>query len=249
MFKLFSGLFAKKKVDIPELVSHIRADMHSHLLPGIDDGSKSLEESLTLIRGLIAKGYSKLITTPHIMIEQYRNTPEIIQTKLIELQKFLQENGVKITIEAAAEYMLDEGFPNKIKEGNLLTFGDRYVLIETSFLVKPQNLTKIFFELKTLRYKPILAHPERYAYLWNSFSAYDELKDAGFLFQLNLNSLSGVYSERAEKASRYLIKNGMINFVGTDTHSEKHIERLNDAFQDSSIQQLIQSGELLNATL
>ena len=145
--------------------------------------------------------------------------------------------------------MLDEGFPDKIKEGNLLTFGDKYILIETSFMVKPQILTKVFFELKTQRFKPILAHPERYCYMWDSFSGYDELKDAGFLFQLNINSLSGVYSERAEKAARYLIKNRMIDFVGTDTHNEKHLERLETAFQEKAIQNLIQSGDLLNFTL
>jgi len=147
-------------------LSWLEVDMHSHLIPGIDDGSKSMEESLELIKRLSSYGLQKIITTPHVMSEYYKNTPEIISMGLEDLRKAVKAEGISIEIEAAAEYYIDEILLEKIKDGkSLLTFGEKYILVETGFINKPQMLLETMFQLEMSGYKPILAHPERYQYL------------------------------------------------------------------------------------
>ena len=134
----------------------IQTDIHSHLLPAIDDGSKTYEESIELLKNFVALGYEKVITTPHIMSDFYRNTPEIIQSKLKKLQSKLKEHQVEIQIEAAAEYYMDDWFINQVnRKVPLLTFGDKYLLFETSFMNKPNQFFDVIFKLQTQGYKPI----------------------------------------------------------------------------------------------
>ena len=150
--------FLKKKHQevAPLDLSWLRVDMHSHLIPGIDDGSKSMEESLQLLRRLADFGLEKIITTPHIMSEYYKNTPEIIRMGLEDLRKAAKQEGIKIQIDAAAEYYIDEIFLEKVKAGeDLLTFGNQYILVETGFINKPQMLLDIFFHLEMAGYKPL----------------------------------------------------------------------------------------------
>src|SRR5690606_2489169 len=129
----FLDLFKKTPEVHEDLnLSWLEVDMHSHLIPGIDDGSKTMEESLNLVKRLSDYGLRKIITTPHIMSEYYRNTPEIISMGLEDLRRAVKNEGVSIEIEAAAEYYMDEIFLEKIKNGEeILTFGDNYILVET----------------------------------------------------------------------------------------------------------------------
>ena len=205
----------------------ITTDIHSHLLPGIDDGSQSLEESEILIRELKKQGYHKLITTPHIMQDFYRNTPEIIHKALKTLREYLQEKQVDIEIEAAAEYYLDEYLIQLLEnKAEILTFGEQYLLFETSYLNKPNNLFEVIFLMQSLGYTPVLAHPERYLYMQQNYSLADELIDKGVLFQVNLNSLSGYYSKGARLLAEHLIDKSFVNFVGSDCHKIKHLKQL-----------------------
>ena len=153
----------KKPAEVERLdLSWLQVDMHSHLIPGIDDGSKSMEESLGLIQRLAEYGLRKIITTPHIMSEYYRNTPEIIRMGLEDLKKAVSASKIQIEIEAAAEYYMDEIFLEKVKGGEeILSFGGGYILVETGFINKPQMLLDIIFHLEMAGFKPILAHPER----------------------------------------------------------------------------------------
>ena len=205
----------------------IQTEIHSHLLPAIDDGVKSIEESIGIIRAFEKMGVKRIITTPHIMMDFYKNTPEIIQSKLITLQEALEKENIQVKVEAAAEYYLDEGFMSKLNNDEpLLTFGDKYVLFETSYINSSSYLISALFAMKSQGYKPVLAHPERYSYLYSGFDKFKELYDLGMYFQLNTNSLSGYYDKDAKKFAEKLIDNNMIDFIGSDCHGFRHLEAL-----------------------
>ena len=164
--------------------SFFNTDMHSHLLHGLDDGSPDLETSVKLVKELKKLGFVKLIITPHIMSDMYKNTQEIIKNKFIQLRNKLKENQINIKIEYAAEYYIDFEFEKKILENELLTFGENYILVECSFFEPPLNFLDIIFKLQLNGYKVILAHPERYHFF--SIEYLENLVDRGVLLQLNL---------------------------------------------------------------
>jgi tyrosine-protein phosphatase YwqE len=223
--------------------------MHSHLIPGIDDGSESLETSMQLIKGMVDLGYKKIITTPHIQGEFYKNTPEIILGGLEKVKRELNKNFIHVEMEAAAEYLIDEKFEEKYKNGNLLTFGDKYLLIEFSYFNEHPNWKKYFFDLQVEGYKIILAHPERYSYWFRFPAKYEEVKDRGVLFQMNLLSLSGYYTAEVKKVAEKLIDNGMIDLIGTDMHNNIYMQWTQTARSEIYLQKLIDSGKLLNNSL
>lgn len=242
------GLFNKKKEE-EEPLTPILVDMHSHLLPGIDDGSESIEDSISLIKEYVNLGYKKLITTPHIMGDFFKNTPEIISEKLVLLNTALQKEGLDIKVEAAAEYYLDEWFLEKLNNGEkLLTFGENYVLFETSYLNDHPRLNETIFLLKAKGYWPVLAHPERYTYLYSDFKKYEEIYEKGISFQLNINSLAGYYSKTAQAIAVKLVEKEMISFAGTDCHSMRHLDVLKKTRLTKEYKKL-QSLYLLNNSL
>lgn len=186
---LFENLF-KNKPSRPKDFSELKVDMHSHLVPGIDDGAETMEDSINLIRRMSELGFEKLITTPHIQGEFFKNTPEIILSGLEKVREAIKKENIPIKIEAAAEYLIDDYFMDKLKANNLLTLMDKYLLIELSYYTPHPNLKEILFELQLAGYKIILAHPERYTYWFNNFKKYEELKDMEIYFQLNTISIS-----------------------------------------------------------
>ena len=216
--------FKRKEIPLNEFFPKGFIDIHSHLLPGIDDGAPDLDTSIQLIQKMSSYGIKNFITTPHILGEMYPNTPEIIKAKLRLVQDELKKRNITdIKIDAAAEYMLDEQFPNILEEGDLLTLKDNLVLVEMSYFSPPINLFEILFQLQLKGYKPILAHPERYNSYHNDFRMYQKLKNAGCLFQLNLLSLTEHYGKYVQKTYEKLLKENMYDFVGTDTHHENHL--------------------------
>ncbi len=242
--------FIRKNINrtIPDF-SDVGVDMHSHLIPGIDDGVTTIEEAVEIVKQLHKLGYYKLITTPHIMSDFYKNTPEIINSGLKLLQNEIRKQNISVTIEAAAEYYLDYEFEKKLEKENLMTFGKKYILIEISFFNPLDSLHEIIFNLETAGYKPILAHPERYTYWLYDFNKYIELKDRGVLFQINVNSLIGEYSLQAKKIAEKLIENNMVEFLGTDVHFMMHVELMNKLLSNKHLAKLVYSGNLLNNTL
>ncbi len=250
MFKSFFNKFSSKKESeniLPDF-SYLHADMHSHLIPGIDDGAKTIEESLELIKTLHGLGYSKLITTPHIMSDYYRNTPEIILSGLETVRAAVKEAGIKIELEAAAEYYVDDGFIKKLEEEKLMTFGDNYLLIEVSYINPPDNIREIFFRAQVLGYRPILAHPERYPFWYRDVSEYQRFYDMGVLLQLNLNSLSGYYGPEAKKIGEKLIDMEIIGALGTDMHHTKHAQALMKTGGEKHLFKALELG-LINKSL
>ncbi len=232
----------------------LEVDVHSHMLPGIDDGAKTLEDTLDMIERTSRNGIRKIITTPHIMYEFYRNTPEIIQQKLEFVQEAVKERGMDIELEAAAEYYLDDAFIQMVKNKEpLLTFGDKHILIETNYIQSHPELLQVFFDLRIQGYKPVFAHPERYAYLTRNrdketLEAYQRIFDSGALFQLNLMSFAGYYGPQIKHTAELLLKAKMVHMVGSDAHKVEHV-RLINAMKQTKLFERITAVELLNNQL
>jgi protein-tyrosine phosphatase len=250
--RLFGGKPAAQAI-VPTLAG-LGADMHSHVLPGLDDGAETVAHSLDLLRALQCMGFRKLIMTPHIMGDFYKNTPEGIRKSLQLLREAAANAGLgDMALECAAEYYLDEFLGRKLADGTeMLTFGGdkRYLLFETSYMNEPLNLFEIIFELKAQGYTPVLAHPERYTYLYGRLADIERMRrDFGVLLQINLNSLAGYYSPAAKKVAEQLIDGGLVDFVGTDTHHLRHTETLlRRALPQPYMEKLLQLP-LLNNTL
>jgi tyrosine-protein phosphatase YwqE len=245
---IFSGLFRKNEKVAQIDLGLIGIDMHSHFIPGIDDGAKTIEDSLELLRGMKEAGYRKVITTPHIMGDFFRNTPEIIHNGLAKLREATAAAGIDIEIEAAAEYYFDFDLEQKIDNGKLLTFGDDFLLFEVSYMNAPDGLEAMIFKMQTSGYKPVLAHPERYPYWFRDLKNFEKLKDKGVLFQLNINSLTGYYSPATLKIAEQMIDKGWYEFVGSDCHHSGHLSLMQKARTSPHLRKLIESGRLLNTS-
>ena len=242
------SFFKKKKIEQTPTAT-MQVDMHS--LPAIDDGSKSMEESIALVKSFVAMGYKKLITTPHIMSDFYRNTPEIIYEKLDKLNDIVKNLKLDIEISAAAEYYLDEGFVDKMEKKETLLSLDqnkKYLLFETSYMNASPHFDYAVFLLQSQGYQPVLAHPERYVYLFDGFEKLKKWYDKGILFQININSLAGYYSVTAKNMAEKLIDNKMVNFIGSDCHGEKHIKVMKDTTMMTYYKKALKL-DLLNHTL
>jgi protein-tyrosine phosphatase len=242
------SFFSKKSQPAIIESDFVLTDMHSHVLPGLDDGADQLEDSLTMLKKFIELGYKKAILTPHIMGDAYQNTPIGIRERLDYLKSNLGD--LKIELQCAAEYYIDESLYNKLEtDQEILSFGkNKYVLIETSYINESSLLTHVSFELQSKGFIPVLAHPERYTYMYHDFKKYIEYFDRGLLFQINLNSLVGYYSETSKKMVEKLIDHKMVHFVGTDCHSIKQAEATERAMQTKYYQKL-KDIPLLNNTL
>lgn len=250
---LLQRIFGGKPVK-EDPYSKVHTDIHSHLIPGIDDGSATMEQSLEMIKGLHALGYRKLITTPHVMSDAFRNTPEIILGGLEKVKAACIEAGIDIELEAAAEYYLDDRFIEKLEGGDMLTFGgdNKYLLVETSYVAQPMGLNDMIFEMLTKGYQPVLAHPERYQYFWDNDALYNIslLRERGLKLQVNISSFAGRNSKMAAQIVRSLVNEGLVDFIGTDIHRPQQLETLRKAPSGSKeLRQLIEQGQLLNSTI
>ena len=222
------NLFKKKSSfsDAPGLLP-VATDIHSHILPGIDDGAPNLETSLHLIKGLYALGIRKSIATPHIIGDLYRNTPETISAALEKVKQGCIDAGIDMEISAAAEYMLDDHFMELLQQGSpLLTLHKNILLTEIAYTMAPTNLEEMAFNIITQGYQPILAHPERYFFYHNDYDAYYRLKELGFHLQVSLLSLTGYYGKGVAKAAKFILKKELASLVGTDLHHARHLSAL-----------------------
>jgi tyrosine-protein phosphatase YwqE len=177
-------------------------------------------------------GYRKVITTPHIMQDFYNNEPADILGGLEILREKVKDAGLDMEVEAAAEYYLDESLLKKLEQPEkILTFGNKYLLFETSFINKPMYLDDFLFQAMSKGFQPVMAHPERYAFVHNEPDLLKSLTDRGMLLQINMNSLSGYYSKQVQKMARQLIDQKQIHFLGSDCHSIKHFEAMVEAMR------------------
>lgn len=215
-------LFSRKKKLLKDFISNGYIDIHSHLLPNIDDGSKSITETIDLIKSLENLGFKSAIATPHIYKAVWDNSRSGIENKYQNTLPNVTQN-CNLSLQVAAEYMLDENFEKLLSAGNLLTLKNEYVLVEMSYLSPPIMLFDLLFELQLEGYKPVLAHPERYNFYHNHFEYYNKLKTAGCLFQMNLLSSTGYYGKHVAECADRLLKENLIDFVGSDVHHQNHI--------------------------
>lgn len=213
----------KSKPLLKDLIPNNYIDIHSHLLPGIDDGAKTIQDSINLITALQGFGTSQCITTPHVMHHFWENTSKIIQETAKNTRVELQQNNISIPFRAAAEYMMDDNFVKLFQSEPLLTLKDNYVLVEMSYINPPIQLYSILFDLQVAGYIPVLAHPERYVFYHNNFDEYQKLRNAGCLLQLNLLATVGYYGVGIAKIAEKLLLNDMYSFVGSDVHHSNHL--------------------------
>lgn len=218
MFSIF-----KPKSFLRDVIPNEYVDIHSHVLPGIDDGAKTKEDSEFLLENMINFGFKKVITTPHTIKYVWENTSETINNAFNTISEDLSDLSNKVQLKAASEYLMDDHFVSLFKEGELLTLKDKMVLVEMSYINPPIQLLDIIFELQVAGYTPILAHPERYNFYHNNFEVYNKLKKAGCYFQVNLLSSVGYYGKPVAETANKLLKKGMIDFVGSDFHHKQHI--------------------------
>ena len=223
-------------------------DIHAHLLPGIDDGPADMEASLVLIERLHQLGYKNLIATPHVYWEYYPNTRAIILDKLQLLQSEIQKANIPISIDAAAEYFLDEHFEGLVRKKELLTLGNTsFVLVECSTLVESMKIAGYLFLLQAQGYQPILAHPERYLYYKDE--DYQRFLRRGCKFQLNILSLAGHYGKPVQKRAIALLKKNYVHFLGTDAHRVEHLEIIDHFLKTSLARRLLSRTSMLNNTI
>ncbi len=198
-------------------------DIHCHIIPGVDDGSPDAETSVSLISGLMDLGIKRIIASPHIACETFENTPEILDAAQTELDAALCAHGMDISVTHAAENRIDDMLQKNMADNTLLAYPNKYILIENSFVQEPWDIEQVIFDLQVRGYQPILAHPERYLYYHTKAGRYKDLHDK-VLFQVNVLSLAGYYGKHVKKVAEEMIENDMVDFLGTDTHAERHLE-------------------------
>jgi tyrosine-protein phosphatase YwqE len=243
------GLF-RKRSKVPEIdFSAIGTDMHSHILPGIDDGAPNLDASLVLARRFEKLGFKKLVATPHVMADFYRNTPDTINKALDTLREGIAKSEIALEVEAAAEYYFDETFINKLTRKEVLGFGNNYLLFELSYINQPPNLLDLLFRIQDAGYYPVLAHPERYPYYHGSIENYQKIREYGCFLQLNTVSLTGYYGRSCKATAESLVDKNCIDFIGSDMHHLRHAQALEESLLLPRVERLLKNGQLNNVLL
>jgi len=243
---MFNFSFFKKQTNLLTTV-----DIHSHLIPGIDDGAKDMERAIELITELKEMGYKKLITTPHVS-DMFPNSKKTILNGYQALTSELKKRKINIKLEVAAEYYADDNFEKLLQKKDILTFGGdkKYLLFELSYFTRPKELESLIHDIKLAGYIPILAHPERYTYFHHDIEEYQELKTStNVLFQINLNSINGYYSDDVANVVKKLINKGLVDFIGSDTHHKGHTKYLKKSLSHLFYKKIFKHNSILNDKL
>lgn len=218
--------------------------MHAHLLPNIDDGPKTMKDSIEMIERLVKMGYKTLVATPHVYWDYYPNTKERIINRFLEVKKELSKRAISVQLKFSAEYYLDDHFEELLEKEELLTIYQNYVLVEWSMLSANLRLSEQLFKLQIKGYKPIIAHPERYLYLKEQ--DYEQLVDQGGHFQINILSLIGHYGADVQKRAMFLLKKYPVFYLGTDAHHIRHIASIDQFFNSAKSYKILRNKTLLN---
>ena len=195
-------------------------DIHSHIIFDVDDGSKSIEESLELLKMLKSVGFDNIIMTPHYIedTEYCSYNPEKLE-KLAILREEVKKHNIDINLYLGNEIFINDHIIDGISEGKIYPLNNsKYILFELPFHNQILGLADFVYEMKIAGYIPILAHPERYSYFQSNYDLVDELKEEGLLFQCNYASILGYYGKDAEKLIKYMLKNEYVDYLGTDIH-------------------------------
>jgi protein-tyrosine phosphatase len=247
------GLFKKKEETSVQIDwSRIGLDFHSHLIPAVDDGSSCIEETIEILEYKKSIGYQFIYTSPHIMGEGFKNTKSGLTEHFESLQFDERIRSLNLDLGIIAEYFLDEEFEKLLENDELLTFGNKHILIETSMNYDFPFVKNYIYKLIKKGYNPILAHPERYKYIFsekNYIDIYESYKDLGCEFQLNLFSLVGLYGEKIKSVAEDLIKNNLYDYVSSDIHKAGQLNLYEELNKSIFLARLIESGNLKNQEL
>jgi protein-tyrosine phosphatase len=210
---------------LPELFWH--TDVHSHVCPGIDDGAPTREKSVQLVRGMADMGFTRMIVTPHVTDETYPNTPQTISLSFQHLRHACSEAGLPMELHCSAEYRIDDILFSMLKQDTVTPLPGGYLLVENSWFQEPFGLDGLLFDLRNEKgLKPIMAHPERYAYYQRHRERLEELHANNVCLQVNLLSLAGHYGRTAKSTAEWLLSHDMVSFVGSDLHRMGHLDAI-----------------------
>lgn len=221
---MFDFLFRKKRQEPVELFYH--TDIHCHIMPGVDHGSPDEETSLQLIEAQQKWGIKRIILTPHVTESTFENNPQTLGDGFSRIKKAVAKAGNDILLEYSAEYRIDTLFTKQLEKGEIKAMPQNYLLVENNYIQEPWDLDNLLFNLRLSDYKPIMAHPERFAYYHNDMKRYDALHEAGNLFQINLLSLAGYHGKEVKKVAEKLVEKGYADFLGSDIHHTSHAETI-----------------------
>lgn len=247
---MFDFLFRKKKYEPIPIFEVLGTDMHCHLVPKVDDGSKCIEESVECMKALASVGYKKIILTPHFQTPRFENDEDDIVRRYEEMKRQASDMGVEIDIcGIGGEYRIDSGFAKRLENPRFLQIGGKYVLVEFSLHQQMMGCDEMIFDMQMKGYEVILAHPERYPYLNDGGSRMEQLKNQGVFFQVNVLSLGGFYGEEAKRRAFEMVEGGLVEFLGTDTHNSMYAQALIDLTHNRKVEKLLMNHEFLNKTL
>ena len=240
----------KRKYEPQPIFAVLGTDMHCHLLPKVDDGSKCVEESVECLKTLKAVGYNKVIITPHFQTPRFENDEDDIKRRYEELKKQAIEMGVEIEMAGVAgEYRIDSGFYKRLENPRFLMIGGKYVLVELSLHQQMMGCDEMIFDMQMKGYEVILAHPERYPYLNVHGMRMEQLKNQGVFFQINVLSLGGFYGDEAKHRAYEMLERGWVEFMGTDTHNTMYAQALSDLSRNKKVEKVLEKYTFLNNTL
>ncbi len=229
----------KSKGPRPMIVS---TDVHCHIVPGVDDGSPNTDTSMELMERMASWGINRIIATPHMTLDTFENTPDILDPALAELHEALDRSDIDIELSRTAEHRIDDFFFQQLEKGAIVPYPNNYLLVENSFVQEPWGLDRTLFDLKLRGYKPVMAHPERFMYYQEGRERYQQLHQAGNLFQVNVLSLAGYYGKSTKQTAEWLIENHMADFLGTDLHHHRHADAIEEYLESKDYRKLLDSG-------
>jgi protein-tyrosine phosphatase len=243
MFSFFNHFKPVKSADL--LLSAVQVDWHCHILPGIDDGAKNLDESLGMLEAYVRLGIQKIVATPHIHGDFFPNNRQTIALAHQQVAELISRHQLPLTLEYAAEYYADEHFRQLIANNDLLPIDEQYILFEWPMQQLPLSAQLMVEQIQKKGFVPVLAHPERYRYWHGKIRDLGEWKRMGVYFQLNLLSLTGHYGRSEKQMAQQLLDADYIDAVGTDAHGLRHLQKLEQLGNDPYFEQL-QQIPLLN---
>lgn len=243
------GLFRSQSKSFPEIFWH--TDIHSHVCPGIDDGSPSPQMSVQLVRGMAELGFDKMVVTPHVTDETFPNTPVIIRESFSELVSACKNAGLDMQFRCSAEYRIDEILYEMVEQNTISPIPGGWLLVENSWFQEPFGLDAFLFDLRVANnLKPIMAHPERFPYYQRHYDRLEQLHDNQIALQVNLLSLAGHYGKAAKQTAEWLLSHNMISFIGSDLHRISHLDTIRDYLRSRAYNRLeAHASEILNDTI
>lgn len=239
----------RKKIDPDGTLEVLKTDIHSHLIPNVDDGSHSYDFSIQCIQRMAELGYSKICLTPHFQSYKFKNDEDDILERAEKLRQAIAEQNIKMELIVGGEYLVDSGFRKRLETNRFLKMNNQYLLIEFSFNQAILGINELVFELQKMGHEVILAHPERYIYFYEHPEIPKRLKDQGVYFQSNITSFTGFYSKRTIVECNKYIANGWTDFLGTDMHNSIYLEALVKACQDRKFRKILDTYQFLNNTI